>query len=101
TAMNIEPDLEEASLWWYCRILNSRIFFLLRREFMATIQAGGQLDVSRKYVDDVPIPRPREDELIGLASLENPDVSASPENDEIVAALYGTTVESWPIYAAH
>jgi adenine-specific DNA-methyltransferase len=96
--LKIDEGLEEAALWWYCRILNSRIFFLLRREFAAAITAGGQLDVSRKYVDDVPIPVPTQDELIRLASFNKPDVSASRKNDEIVAASYGTRIESWPTY---
>jgi hypothetical protein len=99
SAINIDDGLEDAALWWYCRVLNSRIFFLLRREFAAAITSGGQLDVSRKYVDDVPIPTPTRDELIRLVSVDEPDVSASRENDEIVAASYGTKLDSWPIYA--
>lgn len=100
-ALDVERGLEESALQWYCRILNSRIFFLLRREFAAAITAGGQLDVSRKYVDDVPLPMPKRDELMALASANAPpDVSASRENDEIVAASYGTDVKSWPLHAA-
>jgi len=99
-ALKVDEGLQEAALWWYCRILNSTIFFLLRREFAAAITAGGQLDVSPKYVNDVPMPTPSRDELISLISAGEPDVNASKENDEIVAASYGTRLESWPIYAA-
>jgi adenine-specific DNA-methyltransferase len=99
-ALNVGEGLEEAALWWYCRILNSRIFFLLRREFAAAITSGGQLDVSPKYVGDVPIPTPGRDDLISLASIGEPDLAASWQNDEIVAAAYGTHIELWPAYAA-
>jgi hypothetical protein len=99
-ALNVGEGLEEAALWWYCRILNSRIFFLLRREFAAAITSGGQLDVSPKYVGDVPIPTPGRDDLISLASIGEPDLAASRQNDEIVAAAYGTHIELWPAYAA-
>lgn len=98
TALDVDRDLREAALWWYCRILNSRIFFLLRREFAAAATSGGQLDVSRKYVDDVPLPIPNRDELIAIASAGGLDVAASRKNDELVAAAYGTSLESWPAY---
>ena len=96
--LDVDDNLKEAALWWYCRILNSRVFFLLRREFAAAITAGGQLDVSRKYVDVVPLPMPNRDDLITIVSVGDPDVTASRKNDELVAAAYGTSLESWPIY---
>jgi hypothetical protein len=97
-ALDVEPELSEAALWWYCRVFNSRVFFLLRREFAAAITSGGQLDVSRKYVDDVPLPMPSRNDLIAIISAGEPDVAASRKNDELVAAAYGTSVGSWPIY---
>jgi hypothetical protein len=98
-ASHIDKGLDEAALWWYCRILNSRIFFLIRREFAAAITSGGQLDVSQKYINDVPIPSPSRDELIRIASTGRIDVANSRENNEIVAAAYGTSLELWPTYA--
>jgi adenine-specific DNA-methyltransferase len=99
-ALGVDADLKEAALWWYCRILNSRVFFLLRREFAAATTSGGQLDVSRKYIDDVPLPVPTRDDLIAIISAGEPDVMTSKKNDELVAAAYGTNLASWPIYAA-
>jgi len=96
---NFDYELREAALWWYCRLLNSRIFFLLRREFSA-ITAGGQLDVSPKNVNDVPLPSPTYDELIRLASQGEPNQLASKQNDELVAQAYGTDLKAWPMYAA-
>jgi adenine-specific DNA-methyltransferase len=101
SALNVDHGLQEAALWWYCRILNSAIFFLLRREFAAAITAGGQLDVSPKFVDDVPLPTPTRDDLMILASVKEPDGAASRENYEIVAASYGTKLDDWPVYEAH
>lgn len=97
-ALAVDRDLKEAALWWYCRVLNSRVFFLLRREFHAAVTAGGQLDVSRKYVDDVPLPTPNPDDLMTIISSGDPDVNASKKNDELVASAYGTKLESWPLY---
>ena len=98
-ALNVGDGLAEAMLWWYCRILNSRVFFLLRREYAAAITAGGQLDVSPKYVNDVPIPTPSRDELLRLISNGELDVSASRKNDELVAISYQTSLKSWPVNA--
>jgi hypothetical protein len=99
TEIGVDETLREAALWWYCRILNSRVFFLLRREFAAASTAGGQLDVSPKYVDHVPMPIPDKEDLIRLASSGMPNVSATEVNDGLVATAYGTTIESWPVYA--
>jgi adenine-specific DNA-methyltransferase len=99
--MKIDEKLAEPALWWYCRLLNSRVFFLLRRELRSASTAGGQLDVSPKYINKVPIPRPTEDELIRLASTGRPNLIASKENDELVAVAYGTSPASWPTHAAY
>ena len=97
--IGVDESLKEAALWWYCRILNSRVFFLLRRELAAASTAGGQLDVSPRYVDQVPMPIPDNEDLIRMASTGMPIVSATEVNDGLVAAAYGTTIEAWPIYA--
>lgn len=99
-ALGIGSGLEEATLWWYCRVLNSRIFFLLRRDIAAALTAGGQLDVSPKYVNDVPLPLPKLDDLIQLASEGQPNLTASKGNDDLVAVSYGSTRDQWPLYAA-
>jgi adenine-specific DNA-methyltransferase len=99
--MKIDGSFAEPALWWYCRILNSRVFFLLRREWRSASTAGGQLDVSPRYIDKVPIPRPSVDELIRLVSAGKPSLIASKENDELVAIAYGTSPESWPTHAAY
>jgi adenine-specific DNA-methyltransferase len=94
----VDKELHEAALWWYCRILNSRIFFLLRREWAAAITSGGQLDVSPKYVNEIPLPTPSEGDLVHIVSLGRKiDVTATRANEEIVAGLYNTDLTSWPI----
>ncbi|MHB8884754.1 MAG: HsdM family class I SAM-dependent methyltransferase [Methylovirgula sp.] len=98
---DVPKGLEDAALYWYCRIINSRIFFLLRRDMSAAVTAGGQLDVSPKYVNDVPIPPPRLSDLELLATTSNPDVTSSRENDAIIATAYGTSIEAWPPYESN
>ena len=39
-ALDVAEGLEEAVLWWYCRILNSRIFFLLRENSLRQSRPG-------------------------------------------------------------
>jgi predicted RNA methylase len=97
--MGVDKSLREAALWWYCRLLNSRVFFLLRRELSSASTAGGQLDVSPKYIDQIPLPIPEAEDLIRMASTGMPNLSATEVNDGLVAMAYGTTIDSWPIYA--
>jgi adenine-specific DNA-methyltransferase len=98
--LKVPKGLENATLQWYCRILNSRIFFLLRRDIAPAVTAGGQLEVAPKYVNDVPLPRPTTADLNLLASTGDPDLTSSHKNDAIVAAAYGTSVEAWPSYGS-
>jgi adenine-specific DNA-methyltransferase len=98
------PDdkaMREAVLRVYTKVLNSRVFYLLRREFSANV-AGGQLDISPKNTERVPLPRLNreviETELLGGADRA---LVASDQNDALTAKLYGTLLDAWPLRATY
>lgn len=94
-----DPKFREAALRIYTRMLNSRVFYLIRREFSTTL-AGGQLDLSPKNTNDIPLPtfssNVLEAELLGQISSS---LAASDVNDEFTAQMYGTSIDDWPIRA--
>jgi adenine-specific DNA-methyltransferase len=86
--------------WW---LLNSRIAVALLREYCPNV-AGGQLDLEKKYVKDVPLPN------LALQFIESPALQALSVSirarfgdrlphfsdiDQFAASAYGTNVSDW------
>jgi hypothetical protein len=93
----------------YLALLNSALFSLLLGEYSPHV-AGGQYNLSKKYIDRIPLPNiaeagqqsRAEGEVVSaladegrrmhLGDLYRPNVI-----NELVAKLYGTHVNDWPI----
>jgi hypothetical protein len=83
----------------YLELLNSRVFYMIVREYSVVV-AGGQYELAPKYVNDMPMPDlwtllsrdPYAMELARRATEAN-----GPEaRDQFAAYAYGTAIEDWP-----
>ena len=102
-------DWREQTFYSYLAILSSSPFSLLLAEFCPHV-AGGQLNLSKRFIDHVPLPNLAE---VGRQSSELGEVIASLANEgelihsqgvqrlslinDLVAHVYGVPITSWPI----
>ena len=102
-------SIREQVLYAYLAILNSPLFSLLLAEFCPHV-AGGQFNLSKRFVDHIPFPNLAEDAkspnlgpvVWSLAqegkSIHLGELSARVSIlNELVARVYRTPVTSWPI----
>lgn len=92
----------------YAALLNSRLFTLLLGEFCNHV-AGGQYDLSKRFVDNIPLPNlpmlaqdkekgfaVAELDRIGVAASRGSAVASGATIDELVGLLYAVAPERWP-----
>lgn len=88
----------------YSFIFNSGIFMTFAREY-SIIQAGGQIDAAKRFMDDIPLPnlgeiyQIRPDRVKASVRLRDIDRTRFPEIrelDRFAAAVYGLESGEWP-----
>jgi adenine-specific DNA-methyltransferase len=104
-----QDSIREQVLYAYLAIVNSSLFSLLLAEFCPHV-AGGQFNLSKRFVDHIPFPNLAEDAkspnlgpIIWSLAQEGKSIHLGELSarisilNELVARIYRTALTSWPI----